>query len=501
MTTLTLTDKDTAALKADVLVLLARTGDEGARLLTAHGVAAETEEHVNATLEAIGARGKADECTKLTGVPGISAPLVVVSGTGLDDEPTASDHEAVRAATGAAVRGLTGTEHAAVAVPGPSSELAGAVAEGALFGAYAFTGYRSTKSDSSSPVAKVSVVSSAARTAAAKAAAKRAEILADTQGFARDLVNTPPNDLYPESFADRVKKRLAGTKVKVSVMDERALAKAGCGGLIGVGQGSARPPRLVTLTYAPDKATQHVAFVGKGITFDSGGLCLKPGASMITMKCDMAGAAAAVAAVDALARLGSPVAVTVYLCLAENMTGSNAQRPGDVVSMRNGKTVEIINTDAEGRLVMADGLSYASELKPDVVVDIATLTGAAMMALGLRTAAVLSNDDDARERMVSAAERVGERQWPIPMAEELRGPMDSDVADVKHTGEKHGGMITAALFLREFVGDDADGNQLPWVHVDIAGPAFNDSGAHGYTPKGATGYGVRSLVSFAEAHA
>ncbi|WP_018156219.1 leucyl aminopeptidase [Demetria terragena] len=500
MTTLTLTDKDTAALKADVLVLLSRTSDGDTRLVTAHGVAAETEEHINATLAAIGAKGRLNETTKLTGVPGVSAPLVVVSGTSLEDEPQASDHESIRQAVGAAIRGLKGTQHAAVAVPGPSSELAGAVAEGALFGAYAFNAYRSAPKPSSEPVAKVSVISSAARTAAAKAAAKRAEVLAETQAFARDLVNTPPNDLYPESFADKVKKRLSGTKVKVSVMEERALAKANCGGLIGVGQGSARPPRLVTLTYAPEKATRHVAIVGKGITFDSGGLCLKPATSMITMKCDMAGAAAAVAAVEALARLGTPVAVTAYLCLAENMTGSNAQRPGDVVTMHNGKTVEIINTDAEGRLVMADGLSFASEITPDVVVDIATLTGAAMMALGVRTAAVLSNNDDARERMVTAASRVGERQWAMPLAEELRPPMDSQVADFKHTGEKHGGMITAALFLREFVGDNADGEQIPWVHVDIAGPAFNSDGAHGYTPTGATGYGVRSLVSFAEAN-
>ncbi|BDZ57706.1 hypothetical protein GCM10025872_13630 [Barrientosiimonas endolithica] len=345
------------------------------------------------------------------------------------------------------------------------------------------------------------MISAAARTAAAKAAARRAEIVADTQAFARDLVNTPPNDLFPASFTDRVKKRLSGSKVKVSVLDEKQLAKADCGGLVGVGRGSARPPRLVTLSYKPAKATKHVAIVGKGITFDSGGLCIKPAQSMITMKCDMAGAAAAAAAIEAVARLELPVAVTAYLCLAENMTGSDAQRPGDVVTMHNGKTVEIINTDAEGRLVMADGLSFASELKPDAVVDIATLTGAAMMALGLRTTAVLSNDEEASQRMLAAAERVGERQWPMPLNEELRKAMDSEVADVKHTGERQGGMITAALFLREFVGAGEDGVQLPWVHLDIAGPAFNEGSAYGYTPKGATGHGVRSLVGFVEAHA
>lgn len=501
MTTLTLTDKDASTVKADVLVLLAGKNDDGVALIPTHGLADESVEHVNATLAAIGAGGGPDETIKLTGVPGVASPLVVVSGTGLTGEPKASDHETIRAAAGAAVRGLAGTKHVALTAPGPSSELAGAVAEGALFGAYAFTTYRTAANPGKEPVAKVSVISAAARTAAAKAAARRAEIVADTQAFARDLVNTPPNDLFPASFTDRVKKRLSGSKVKVSVLDEKQLAKADCGGLVGVGRGSARPPRLVTLSYKPAKATKHVAIVGKGITFDSGGLCIKPAQSMITMKCDMAGAAAAAAAIEAVARLELPVAVTAYLCLAENMTGSDAQRPGDVVTMHNGKTVEIINTDAEGRLVMADGLSFASELKPDAVVDIATLTGAAMMALGLRTTAVLSNDEEASQRMLAAAERVGERQWPMPLNEELRKAMDSEVADVKHTGERQGGMITATLFLREFVGAGEDGVQLPWVHLDIAGPAFNEGSAYGYTPKGATGHGVRSLVGFVEAHA
>lgn len=497
-TTVTLTDSGASTVKTDVLVLLSYRLDGTTLLAPAHGLADEAVEHIEATLAAIGAEAKPDENVKVTGVPSVAATLVLVAGTGLSHAPAEGDEEAVRAAAGSAVRTLAGTGKVAVAAPGSEPEAVGAVTQGALFGAYAYTGYRSR--GGTAPVAKLSVLSSAARTAAARAEVKRAEILADTQAFARDLVNTPPNDLYPASFAERVKKRLSGTGVKVKIQDEKELAKAGAGGLIGVGRGSSRPPRLVTLTWSPGKTDAHVAIIGKGITFDSGGLCIKPGASMVTMKCDMAGAAAAAAAVEAAARLELPVQVTAYLCLAENMTGSDAQRPGDVVTMPNGKTVEIINTDAEGRLVMADGLAFASTQSPDVIVDIATLTGAAVMALGGQTTAVLSNDDDAAERMLTAAEEAGEQQWQIPLKEHLRADMNSDVADVKHTGGREGGMITAALFLREFVGDTAEGEQIPWVHLDIAGPAFNEGGARGYTPKGGTGHGVRSLVSFVESY-
>ncbi|AKU17178.1 leucyl aminopeptidase [Luteipulveratus mongoliensis] len=496
MTTLTLTDQTASDVKADVLVLLSVKSDAGASLVPAHGLVTESVDHITATLKAIGAKGAEDEAIKLTGVPGLTTPLVVVSGTGLDHQPTADDHEPVRRAAGAATRGLSDTAHIALAAPDDAT-LAGAAAEGALYGGYRFVTYRSSAS-STKRLEKVTLLSASAGDDAVKSAATRAEVLADTQAWARDLVNTPPNDLYPDSFAELAKKRFQGGKVKVEVMDEKALAKASCGGIVGVGQGSSRPPRLVTLTYKPSKAKAHIALVGKGITFDSGGLCLKPPTGMITMKCDMAGAAATAAAVDAIARLGLPVTITAYLCLAENMTGSDAQRPGDVVTMRNGKTVEIINTDAEGRLVMADGLSYASEQHPDLVIDIATLTGAAVMAFGGRVMAVLSNDDATRDQVVAAADRVGEDSWPVPLRPELRKPMDSDVADLKHTGQKEGGMITAALFLREFVGTAKDGSDLPWAHLDIAGPAFHEGGPFGYVAKGATGFGIRTLVGLVE---
>ncbi len=335
-----------------------------------------------------------------------------------------------------------------------------------------------------------------------EATAAQAEVEALVGGvcYARDLVNTPPNLLFPESFADDVVSRAAQAGVEVEVWDPERLGEEGCGGIIGVGQGSARGPRLVTLRYTPAGASKHLALVGKGITFDSGGLCLKPGASMVTMKMDMGGAAACAAATLAIAELGLPVQVTAYLCLAENMTGDLAQRPGDVVTMRGGRTVEIINTDAEGRLVMADGLALATEQQPDAIVDVATLTGACIVALGERTMGVMGNDDELRDTLVRLGTESGDTAWALPMPEEIRPTLDSPVADLKHTGERSAGAMVAATFLQEFVGTRGEGEQarpIPWAHLDIAGPAFNEKSAWGYHPKGGTGAGVRPLVALA----
>jgi leucyl aminopeptidase len=263
-----------------------------------------------------------------------------------------------------------------------------------------------------------------------------------------------------------------------------------------VGQGSANPPRIVTMTYAPDGARGSVALVGKGITFDSGGLCIKPAASMATMKSDMAGAAAVAATVLAAAELGGPVAVRGYLCLAENMPSGTAQRPGDVVTMRDGTTVEILDTDAEGRMVLGDGICLALEHSPDVVVDIATLTGAQMVALGPSVAGVMGNGDEVRTRVVEAADAAGEPAWPMPLPEELRKGLDSAVADLAHKADRWGGMLTAGLFLSTFVPE-----HVPWAHVDIAGPSFNEKAPHGSVPKGGTGYGVATLLTLVEGHA
>ncbi|GAB3584891.1 leucyl aminopeptidase [Calidifontibacter terrae] len=496
MTTVTLTDRQADKISAPVLVVMTHQQDKKA-VVTDAALDAAVTTAINEALAALGSAGSADEIVRITGIAGAPS-LVIASGSGLDHAATDADTEAVRRAAGAAARALADKPHAAYGFPCSTAGLTTATVEGALFGSYEYTAYRATGAKPV-PLAKITVSSPVSKASATKAGVKRAQVVADSQAWARDLVNQPPLDLFPASFAAEAKRRFTGTDVKVAIQDEKQLAKANCGGLVGVGRGSSRPPRLVTLTYKPARAKAHIALVGKGITFDSGGLCIKPGAGMVTMKCDMAGAASVAAAIDAIATLGLPVAVTGYLCLAENLTGSDAQRPGDVVTMPNGKSVEIINTDAEGRLVMADGLCFASEQNPDLVIDVATLTGAAVMSLGPRTSAVLSNDDNTRAEVLAAAEAAGEAMWPIPLLDELRPSMNSQVADVKHTGERMGGMITAALFLREFVGDDASGKQLPWAHLDIAGPAFNEAGAYGYTPAGGTGHSIRTLIALAEA--
>jgi leucyl aminopeptidase len=311
--------------------------------------------------------------------------------------------------------------------------------------------------------------------------------------LARDWVNTPPSDLPPGRFADAAVAAARAAGLDVEVFDEGALAAGGYGGILGVGQGSVNPPRLVRIRYRPRKAARHLALVGKGITFDSGGLSLKPPQAMEWMKSDMGGAAAVIAAVTAIARLRLPVQVTVWAPMAENMPSGTAQRPSDVLTAYGGKTIEVLNTDAEGRLILADALVAASAEKPDVMVDAATLTGAQLVALGSRTAAIMSNDDALRDRVFDAANRAGEAMWPMPLPEELRKSMDSEVADIANMGDRYGGMLVAGLFLQEFVGEG-----LRWAHLDIAGPAFNDGSAFGYTPKGGTGAAVRTLVQIAD---
>ena len=501
MTTLTLTDRKISTAKVDALVLAATAGEDGAVLAEGTELPKTSIKHLTESLSTTGATGKAGEVTKLAGVPGITAALVLVVGLGKDGA-LADEAERLRRAAGAAARALAGKETATFAFGAAGSEYAAAVAEGALMGAYAFSTFlgegKAEQAKAKTPLAAVEVVAKGRRK---DDVATQARTVADAVRYARDLVNTPPNVLFPESFAHSVSTRAKGSSVKLEVWDAAKLAKEGCGGILGVGQGSGRPPRLVVMTYKPARAKAHLAYVGKGITFDSGGLCLKPGGSMVTMKCDMAGAAAVAASILALAELKVPVAVTGYLCLAENMTGDLAQRPGDVVTMRGGRTVEIINTDAEGRLVMADGIALASEARPDAIIDIATLTGAAVIALGERTMGVMGNDDALRDRVTSAAQGAGEEAWALPLPEEIRGTMDSSVADLKHTGERAGGMMVAAKFLEEFVGKTRDDEPISWSHMDIAGPAFNEKSARGYTPVGATGSGVRALIEVARSYA
>jgi leucyl aminopeptidase len=498
VTKLTVSDRAGAELKGDALVLVSVQTENGAALAPGHGLGEESVAHLESALSTLKAKGRSDEVVKLVSVPGVAAALVVVTGAGkLAEQGAGLDAEAIRRAVGSATRQLGGLAKVAVVAPGDGVTEAAAVAQGALFGAYAIA--TAAAGPASAPVKAITIATPAAGNKDLRAAVKRAIALGKATTYARDLVNQAPNELYPETFAAQVTQRAAGSKVKVSVLDEAALAKGAFGGHLTVGGGSARGPRLVTLRYTPAKATKHVAFVGKGITFDSGGLTIKPKAGMTTMKCDMAGAAAAASAVFAIADLGLPVEITAILCLAENMPGSSACRPGDVVAIRGGKTVELNNTDAEGRMVLADGLALASEKVPDLIIDIATLTGAAVAALGHRTAAFLSNDDDLRLAVKDIADEAGEPFWPFPLLEDIRPTLDSRVADLLQSGPV--GVIYAGWFLAEFVGNAKNGEPIPWAHLDIAGPAFNDEAPWGYTPRQGTGFGIRTLVGIAESQA
>jgi leucyl aminopeptidase len=502
--TLSLTSKAPAAQAADALVLAVTTGPAGsstARLLGGEALPSEVRTRLQEALRVIGATGAKDVVHRIPAVGGVSARSVVFTGVGkVTGAPTG---ETLRRAAGAASRHLSGLGKAVFALPAPDAEAVTAVAEGALLGAYAYNRYR-TGDSAKTPLAAIVIASAVGSTAAARAGIRRAKILAAAVHGTRDLINAAPLDLYPAAFAGDAQRVVADLPVTVTVLDERRLGRGGYGGILAVGQGSSRPPRLVRLDYAPAGAKTHVALVGKGITFDSGGLSIKPAAGMDEMKSDMSGAAAVLHAVAAVAELGLPIRVTGWLAIAENMPSGTAQRPSDVITIRGGRTVEVLNTDAEGRLVLADALVAAGELKPDLIVDIATLTGAQMVALGNRTSAIMANDDDLRERIHRVAETAGEQFWPMPLPPELRSSMDSRVADIANIGERFGGMLVAGLFLKEFVptiagsGEGDDVRAVPWAHLDIAGPAFNGGSAHGYTPVGGTGVGVRTLVALCE---
>jgi leucyl aminopeptidase len=485
-----LTSKDPAKLPVDALVVATAPKDGGVDLVGVDWLPGELRTALVRDAAALGVTGKADEVRRVPAT-GLKAKVLVLSGLGAG----AVTAERLRRAAGAATRELAGVGSVALALPADDAASAVAVAEGALLGAYTYTRYRSADG-AAQPVASIEVVTTRAKDAAATQGVARAEVLAAAVHATRDLVNAAPNHLYPEAFTEAARAAAKGVKgVRITVLDEKALAAGGYGGLVGVGQGSLRPPRLVKVAYSPSRARAKVALVGKGITFDSGGISIKPSSSMETMKSDMAGAAAVLHTVLAAAQLGLPVAVTGWLCLAENMPSGTAQRPSDVITIRGGKTVEVLNTDAEGRLVMADGLVAATEEKPDVVVDVATLTGAQIVALGDRVGAVMGSDD-VRAEMVQAADRSGEQAWPMPLPDELKANLSSRVADLANVaGNRDAGMLVAGIFLKEFAGT------TPWAHYDIAGPAFNERGEHDYTPKGGTGFGVRTLLTFVESRA
>ena len=493
MTTYSLRKGAAEKTKADVVVVgVTRTakGPEIAR--GGEGVASAYGRKFTPLLSTIGFSGKAGEAAKVPTGGIIKSPLLILVGLGDRDKLTT---ETVRRAAGVAARSVSNAATVALALPAGDAEHIRAVADGYLLGSYSFTAFKSTKPPEGA--AEVVIMTDAARNKNARAALEVAQVVAAGTRLARDWVNTPAGDLTPRLFADAVtatNKGRKGGKVTVKVNDETALEAGGYGGIIGVGKGSAAPPRLVELTYKPRGAKAHLALVGKGITFDSGGLSIKPGSSMTTMKLDMSGAAAVVAATFAIAELGLPIRVTAYAPMAENMVSGRATRPGDVLTMYGGKTVEVLNTDAEGRLVLADALVKATEQNPDVIVDVATLTGACVVALGDRVSGLLGNDDALLDTIRAAGERSGEAFWPLPITAEMTEKVrtNSKVADLaQHNTERWGGALYAAAFLQEFVGD------TNWAHLDIAGPAFNETGPHGYTPSGGTGVAVSTLVELA----
>ena len=442
-----------------------------------------------ATLTALGATGKQDELTRIASGGRIAAPLIIAAGLGPADDKggECGRLESLRRAAGTAVRAAAAAKSASVTVSLPARDEAEteAVALGALLGRYSFGKYRNGGQQPTEP--EVTVLSSVG------AAAGRAEQLAEAMTLVRDLVNTSPSQLYPETFAAEAERVARSAGLDFQALDHVALAGGGYGGLTGVGQGSVHPPRLVRLSYSHPGATKTAVFCGKGITFDSGGLSLKPPKSMETMKSDMSGAAAVLGAMQAIAALKLAVNVVGYLAMAENMPGGQAQRPSDVITIFGGKTVEVLNTDAEGRLVLADALARSAQDSPDLLIDVATLTGAQLIALGTRIAGVMGSDDEVATAIADAARRAGEQAWPMPLPEELRKGLDSSVADIANvTAERHGGMLVGGLFLKEFVPDG-----VRWAHVDIAGPAYNEGEAYGYTPKGGTGAAVRMLVQVA----
>lgn len=473
-------------------VVIATTTD-GKFSIFAEGLTKAAAAKLKTALQAVGATGAKDELIRIPGA-GISKSKVIVA-VGLGSLKTGVTDEQLRRAAGNATRSLAGFKKVALFLPAEYASAAGAILEGAALGAYSFTDHKfSTLNKSKSPVNSISLFTQAAhlRNKDFRLAIDHARTIVHAVHFARDLINTSPLHLPPAQVAAAAKKHLTGTSVKLTILDEKALAKGGYGGILGVGQGSSRPPRLIRMEYKPKTAKKHIALLGKGITFDTGGISLKPPASMHEMKADMSGAAAVIATIRAIHDLNLPVAVTAYAACAENMPGGGAQRPGDVLTTYGGRTIEVLNTDAEGRLVLADVLVRAAEDKPDVVLDIATLTGAAVVALGHRTAGVMG-DDLVRDAVKAAADRAGEEFWPMPLPEELRAPLDSIVADIANIGQREGGMLSAGWFLKEFV---ADG--LPWAHLDIAGPAYNSQSPHGYTHKGGVGFGIRTMVAFAQ---
>ena len=450
---------------------------------------AEAAGEIEVALEALGAKGGAEQLTRIV-VP--SLPVDSVLAVGLGRERDQWPAETIRRAAGAAARSLSGVETVITTLSDIDLE---ASIEGLILGAYRFTAFRSDKTaPRDAGVRKISVLTPDTR-AATKDIAARAAAIATAVATARDFVNTPPSHLFPAEFAKRAKALGDAAGLDVEVLDDKTLAREGYGGIIGVGKGSSRPPRLVRLSHrgAKTKNSKSVALVGKGVTFDTGGISIKPAANMHHMTSDMGGAAAVIATVVLAAQQKLPIDVVATVPMAENMPSSTAQRPGDVLTQYGGITVEVLNTDAEGRLILADAIVRACEDEPDYLIETSTLTGAQTVALGARTPGVMGSDEF-RDRVAEISQSVGENGWAMPLPEELKDDLKSTVADLANvSGSRFAGMLVAGTYLREFVSDG-----VQWAHIDIAAPAYNSGGPWGYTPKGGTGVPTRTMFAVLE---
>jgi leucyl aminopeptidase len=471
MTSLSLSSADPTGTKADALVIGLHSAADGPT---------SPFEAVAAAAATAGAKGKPGEVTVIPGAGLVTADRIIAVGLGDVADLTG---ERIRSAAGVASRAAAGYQKIVSTLGGGDLT---AAAEGHLLGAYRFSSY---KTDGPAPVGTI-VLTVPVNSKAAKATLQSAVATAEAVALARDLVNTAPNDLPPAVLAERAAAAAKAAGLKVQILDEKALAKGGYGGILGVGSGSTRPPRLVRISYTPAKPRASVALVGKGITFDSGGISIKPGAGMDHMTSDMAGAAAVIATTIAAAALKLPVSVTATVPMAENLPSGSAYRPGDVLRHYGGKTVHVLNTDAEGRLILADAIVRAAEDNPDYLIETSTLTGAQVVALGQRTMGVMGSPEF-RDRVAELAREVGEGGWAMPLPPELRDGLDSPLADLANvSNDRAGGMLVAGHYLSEFVPDG-----LAWAHLDVAGPAFNTGKAYGYTGPGGTGVPVRTMLA------
>ncbi|BCI53945.1 putative cytosol aminopeptidase [Mycolicibacterium litorale] len=472
-----------------VLVVPVVTRDDAAAVLaSAPFLADDAITEIETGLAALGATGGEGQIHRLV-VASLPVASVLTIGLGKDRDEWPAD--TVRRMAGNAARSLD--KVGAVLTTLSALDLEAAI-EGLILGSYRFTEFRSAKTAPKDGGLRAITALSQESKSRARDAARRATDIATAVATARDFVNTPPSHLYPDEFARRAKALGEAAGLSVEILDDKALAKNGYGGIVGVGKGSSRPPRLVRLTHKGAKRKgKTVALVGKGITFDTGGISIKPAANMHHMTSDMGGAAAVIATVVLAAKQNLPLDVIATVPMAENMPSATAQRPGDVLTQYGGTTVEVLNTDAEGRLILADAIVRACEDNPDYLIETSTLTGAQTVALGARTPGVMGSDAF-RDRVAALSQQVGENAWAMPLPEELKDDLKSTVADLANvSGSRYAGMLVAGTYLREFVADGVE-----WAHIDVAAPAYNSGGPWGYTPKGGTGVPTRTMFAVLE---